>query len=131
MENCGNQKCNIDRKPIVETHISFEKSRKILLLEDDEVHIITEEYQNYIHQNRSDNAENHAFSGFFYPRKSFRKRIIHPTVSQGKHESIKPSDENIEKEHFRCFLFAKKHEDENPYKKGNPRDRDKTFSVHG
>ena len=131
MENCGNQKCDIDRKPIIETHIPFEKLRKILLLEDDEIHIIAEKYQDHIHQNRRNNAENHTFSGFFYPRKSFRKYIIHPTISQGKHESVKSCDENGEQEHFRRFLVGKKNKDENPYKKGDPGNRDDAFSVHG
>lgn len=96
MENRRNQKRHINRKPIIETHISFEKTGEVLLLEDDEVHIITEKNQHHIHQNGCNNPENHAFSGLFYPRKSFRKRLVHPAISKGKDESVKPGDENIE-----------------------------------
>ena len=130
MENRRNQKRYINRKPIIETHISFEKTGEVLLLEDDEVHIITEKNQYHIHQNGCNNPENHAFSGLFYPRKSFRKRFIHKTISQRKYERVKPGDENIEQQHLRSFLFAKKREDENPHKKRDPGYRDDAFSIH-
>lgn len=96
MENRRNQKRYINRKPIIETHISFEKTGEVLLLEDDEVHIITEKNQHYIYQNSGNNSKNYALLSLFYPRKSFRKRLIHKTISQGKDESVKPGDENIE-----------------------------------